>query len=157
MIIQPESNGTIPEKEQIALQNVRQEILIGEQKVRQLQGAVRQLNSEIQDALRTKDEVAGSLETLKENKKFLEGQIETLTQEKESLVEDNKQAQNLFVKVSRETDEKHQALSLREESCRTNEQRLIENQKDHQAKVEDLNQAIQKHQERVGRLIEALK
>lgn len=156
MITQPESNGTIPEKEQTAVANIRQEILIGEQKIRQLRDAERQINNEIKAALTSKSQVIQATETLEESRKTLERDIKPLIDEvSETTVErndlKNEIAELIVQKKELELEIISKKLSIEKELKLLNLQKdehalvtskLAEDKKDHEAKVQRLINAL---------------
>lgn len=157
MLVTPESSGTIPEKEAKALENVRTEILIGEQKIKQLQVAERQLKGEIQADLQDKARAVSAIESLTEQKNQLASEIDKNEQELSSLREDVAQAQDVFVKTSKATSDKEQSLNSRESSIVTREKNLDINEQNHKKNVTQLALDKKQHEERVTKLLNALK
>lgn len=156
MITQPETNGTIPEKEQVALKNVRQEILIGEQKVRQLQDALRQVNNEIRTALDTKSQVEEAIVTLKRSKDKvendtipLEKRFAELTSECNKLISSVDSLKKEQIQITADIAKKRADL--------VDERNTFEDEKaNHSKSVSELIRAKNAHQERVDRLLKAL-
>lgn len=157
MITAPESNVTLPEKEQILIENVRREILIGEQKVKQLQGAERQLKGEIQADLNSKALIAAAIETLEVQKIEVEQKITTLESECVSLNADIEQAQKVFTDVSAQTKTKEDSLIERELNIKERESNFGQEVREHDLQVALLREEKQKHNEKVDKLLKALK
>lgn len=157
MLITPESSGTLPEKEAKALENVRTEILIGEQKVKQLQVAERQLKGQIQTDLQDKARVISAIETLTSDKEKLESEVTKSQKELDSLNTDITQARKIFVEVSKATDEKEHFLDGRVQELTIREKTLRQNEQSHEENTAQLASEKEKHEERVTKLLNALK
>ncbi len=157
MIIAPESNGTLPERESKALENVRTEILIGEQKVKQLQAAERQLKGEIQADLNTKTLIASAIETLSLHRDDLNSKIAEAQEELTLLTNDVEEARKIFTDVSKKTDEKAAELDDREEQVTIREKQLKADIEEFDGEVEVFTEAKKRHNEKVTKLLNALK
>lgn len=156
MIITPETTGNIPEKEQKALENVKQEILLGEQKVAQLNNAQRQLKSEIQADLTTKAQIAEVITKLTVENDSLATRNKTLTDEQDRLLAEVKQAKedltNFNVEkatVTSEISSMHAQIDVEKSQLeseraftRQGKQDLEEDKRDFAEKVKRINEAI---------------
>lgn len=156
MITAPEANITLPEKEIVALANIRQEILIGEEKVRQLQDAQRQIKGEIRTDLDEKMRIAGAIETLKIDREPLEKEVSNLRVEAFELKKQNDKEHEFYSKIVYERTEiehknQDEAGQLKAEWERleaeknqiADEKSALDNAKaSHEIRIERLNKAI---------------
>lgn len=157
MLITPESNGTLPEKEAKMLENVRTEIIIGEQKIKQLQVAERQLKGEIQSSLNDKVRIAVALEGLEAEKSSLQiktGEAQTVLN---TLNKDIIEAKDNLTAVIEKINKKETSLNAQEKSLSERESLLEVRDKEYKNNILVLQDSKKKHDEKVNKLLNALK
>lgn len=114
MINQPEATVSAPKKEQEALEKIKTDIALHEQKVRRLQDASRTLTSEMQATLEEKDKITSTVGTLQAEKDSLEKEIKARRAVLDGFVEGIAEAKKTHDELLRKNTVEEVRLSNRE-------------------------------------------
>lgn len=152
MLITPEEND-----ENQRILNLRQEIIIAEQKVKQLEGAQRQIKGEIQTDLDTKNQILKAIEILASSKESLTKETTQLILERDSLKTENSNLDATNKNHIKEMCDRGDEIDQKRNELSDNISKFEESKKIHDEEVLKLSKDRKEHDDRVSRLLEAIK
>lgn len=151
-IITPE---TSPEGARIG--NLRMEIILAEQKVKQLQDAERYVKGEIQQAHDTKSQVQTAINALIESKSMLEKSVEELSQRDAALKSSIDSATLKLAETNRTIADKEADMASKSSKLESDIASFEGEKRKHYESADMLAQDKASHELRVERLLNAIK